>query len=146
MIVSDVEFVFAAPKNFLLISQRNAISRLSPDSKDYPLMVQLPIPNLRNVKALEFDPVRQMVYWVDGKSQSIRRASSNGTVGSVLVASSADIQPFDLAIEPFSGLMFWTCSVNNSINVTRLNGSSVGIIVRVENEKPRYIAIHARLG
>jgi low density lipoprotein receptor-related protein 5/6 len=135
----------AAPRNFLLFSQRNAISRLSPDSKDYP-RVQFPIPNLRNVRALEFDPARQMVYWVDGKSQSIKRASSNGTVGSVLVAGSADVHPFDLAIEPFSGLMFWTCSMNNSINVTRLNGSSVGIVVRVENEKPRHIAIHARRG
>jgi low density lipoprotein receptor-related protein 5/6 len=108
--------------------------------------VQLPIPNLRNVKALEFDPARQMVYWVDGKSQSIKRASNNGTGTSVLVSGSQEVHPYDMAIEPFSGLLFWTCSVNNSINVTRLNGSSVGLVVRVENEKPRHIAIHARRG
>jgi low density lipoprotein receptor-related protein 5/6 len=87
-----------------------------------------------------------MVFWVDGKTQSIKRASSNGTVGSVLVAGSETIHPFDLAFEPFSGLLFWTCSVNNSVNVTRLNGSSVGVVVRVENEKPRHIAIHSRRG
>ncbi|KAF4524536.1 hypothetical protein B566_EDAN002809 [Ephemera danica] len=134
----------AAPRNFLLFSQRNAISRLSPDTKDYPL-VQLPIANLRNVRALEFDPVRQLVYWVDGKNQNIRRAASNGTQASVLLPGLANSHPYDLAIDPFSGLLFWSCALNNSINVTRLNGSSVGLI-KVDSEQPRHIAIHPRRG
>jgi len=41
---------------------------------------------------------------------------------------SADSHFWDIAIEPFSKLLFWTSSTTNSINVTRLDNTSVGCI------------------
>lgn len=38
----------------------------------------LPIHVQRNVRAVTFDPVERMVYWVDGK-QNIRRARDDGS-------------------------------------------------------------------
>lgn len=38
----------------------------------------LPIHVLRNVRAVGYDPVDRLVYWLDGR-QNIRRASDDGT-------------------------------------------------------------------
>ena len=32
-------------------------------------------------------------------------------------------------VEPYSGVLFWSCAEHNTINVTRLNGSQVGVVV-----------------
>lgn len=40
--------------------------------------------------------------------------------------------------------MFWSCAINDAINVTKLdNGSALGIVVKGDGEKPRNIAIHS---
>lgn len=51
--------------------------------------------------------------------------------------------PYDLAIDSLGRLLFWTCSIQDVINVTRLdNGSTVGVVVKKQGEKPRLLAIH----
>lgn len=41
----------------------------------------LPIHVLRNVRAISYDPLDHLVYWVDGR-QNIRRARDDGTQAS----------------------------------------------------------------
>ena len=41
--------------------------------------VVLPIPNLRRVKVLSYDPVDEDIYWIEGKTNVIKRATANGT-------------------------------------------------------------------
>jgi low density lipoprotein receptor-related protein 5/6 len=41
--------------------------------------VVLPIPNLRRVKVLSYDPVDEDIYWIEGKTNIIKRATANGT-------------------------------------------------------------------
>lgn len=53
----------SAPSAFLLYSQRNSINRLIWETEDCP-DIPLPIQNLKNVRAIEFDPVNQFLYWV----------------------------------------------------------------------------------
>lgn len=48
---------------FLLYSQRNSLNRLLLDTSDCP-DVPLPVQGLKNIRALEFDPVSQYLYWV----------------------------------------------------------------------------------
>lgn len=67
----------AAPESFILFSQKNSISRISANVFDAPDVV-LPIQNLRSIKALAFDPVDRYVYWIDGRTRTIRRATENG--------------------------------------------------------------------
>lgn len=51
------------PTMFLLYSQRNSINRLIWETDDCP-DVPLPVQNLRNIRAIEYDPVSQFLYWV----------------------------------------------------------------------------------
>ena len=67
----------AAPSSFLLFSQKSSISRMvlgeqSPD-------IILPIHVLKNIRAVSYDPLDRMVYWLDGR-QNIRRARDDGTM------------------------------------------------------------------
>ena len=47
------------------------------DTNDSPNIV-LPIQNLKNVKAVAFDPVDKHVYWIDGRTKTIKRAKESG--------------------------------------------------------------------
>ncbi|KDR08547.1 Low-density lipoprotein receptor-related protein 6 [Zootermopsis nevadensis] len=135
------------PRSFLLFGQKNSLSRLLPDTDDCPDVV-LPIHSVKNIKAVEFDPVSRFIYWIDGRAQSIKRAYDNGThAGPAFVPSSSTHFPFDMAVDPYGRLLYWTCANTNAINVTRLdNGSAVGVVVKVDGEKPRNIALHPEKG
>lgn len=63
-------------------------------------------------------------------------------------AGSVAQHPFDLAVDPYSGLLYWSCALGDTINVTRLsNGSALGGVVRgAPGEKPRNIALHPEKG
>lgn len=138
-----------APQSFLLFSQKNEISRLvieQTDPSSSPDVV-LPIKQLRNIRAIDFDPVKKFVYWIGGKSRVIKRAKLNGTQTEALV-NDDKVRPFDFAIDPYSQLLFWSCMQNNVINFTRI-GEKSGIKgggVVVNGSKPRYLAINPHKG
>lgn len=38
----------------------------------------LPIHNLRNVRAIDYDPLDKQLYWIDSKQNVVRRAQEDG--------------------------------------------------------------------
>lgn len=78
-----VSLPILAPTTFLLFSQKCAISRMIPDDQHSPDLI-LPLHGLRNVKAIDYDPLDKFIYWVDGR-QNIKRAKDDGTQASVPV-------------------------------------------------------------
>lgn len=134
------------PKRYIIYSLRNAMARYLPDLPDDCADVVLRLQGVKNVRAIEYDPVTQHVYWVDGRNFVIRRTLENKTQHSgTVVVSVGSGHPFDLALDPLSRLLFWSCMANDVINVTRLdNGSMLGIVVKGDGEKPRNIAIHSQ--
>lgn len=90
------------------------------------------------------------MYWIDGRSQTIRRALDNGTQASIVVANpTQSLHPYDLAVEPYSRVLFWSCSRFNAINATRIdNQLAVGILVGGPStiDKPRNLAVHPLKG
>lgn len=54
-----------------------------PDDQHSPDLI-LPLHGLRNVKAIDYDPLDKFIYWVDGR-QNIKRAKDDGTQASVPV-------------------------------------------------------------
>lgn len=66
-----------APTSFLLFSQKTAISRMVIDEQQSPDII-LPIHSLRNVRALDYDPLDRQLYWIDSKQNVIRRAQEDG--------------------------------------------------------------------
>ncbi|XP_008302316.1 low-density lipoprotein receptor-related protein 5-like, partial [Stegastes partitus] len=134
------------PSSFLLFSQKASISRMvlgeqSPD-------IILPIHVLRNVRAVSYDPLDRLVYWLDGR-QNIRRARDDGAMSSMIVSSTAqpvDNQLHDLSLDPYSRHIYWTCETTNTINVQRMDGHTVGVVIKDDTDKPRAIVVNAEKG
>ncbi|XP_014786530.1 low-density lipoprotein receptor-related protein 6 [Octopus bimaculoides] len=134
------------PESFLLFSQKGDLSRLVPNSEHLPPSV-LPIHNLRNVKAIDYDVYDKYVYWIDGRSKTIKRSRENGTEVSTVVPNPSNyFHPHDLAIDPFSHHIYWSCSQNNVINVTHIDMTDVGTVVSDTEEKPRSLVLNPEQG
>uniref|UniRef100_A0A8C1RHZ8 Low density lipoprotein receptor-related protein 6 n=1 Tax=Cyprinus carpio TaxID=7962 RepID=A0A8C1RHZ8_CYPCA len=130
----------SAPTSFLLFSQKTAINRMVIDELQSP-DIMLPIHSLRNVRAIDYDPLDRQLYWIDSKQSAIRRAQEDGNQVSLL-----GLQPYDLSIDVYSRFIYWTSEVTNVINVTRTDGSRVGVVLRGEHDKPRAIVVNPERG
>lgn len=53
-----------------------------PDDQQSPDII-LPMHGLRNVKAIDYDPLDKFIYWVDGRQNIIKRAKDDGTQASL---------------------------------------------------------------
>uniref|UniRef100_A0A673HPF0 Low-density lipoprotein receptor-related protein 6-like n=1 Tax=Sinocyclocheilus rhinocerous TaxID=307959 RepID=A0A673HPF0_9TELE len=141
----------SAPTSFLLFSQKTAINRMVIDELQSP-DIMLPIHSLRNVRAIDYDPLDRQLYWIDSKQNAIRRAQEDGNqvrpepVETVVSGSSLGLQPYDLSIDVYSRFIYWTSEVTNVINVTRIDGSRVGVVLRGEHDKPRAIVVNPERG
>ena len=54
--------------------------------------------------------------------------------------------PLDMAIDPYSRLLYWTCDNHTAINVTRLDGTPVGLVISGKDQKPRLLALMPEKG
>ncbi|NWS27481.1 LRP5 protein, partial [Polioptila caerulea] len=142
----------SSPASFLLFSQKSAISRMIPDDQQSPDII-LPMHGLRNVKAIDYDPLDKLIYWVDGRQNIIKRAKDDGTQASPFTVMSTpnqsqnpEKQPHDLSIDIYSHTLYWTCEATNSVNVHRLNGESIGMVLRGDHDRPRAIVVNAERG
>ncbi|KAK2099996.1 hypothetical protein P7K49_021344 [Saguinus oedipus] len=61
-------------------------------------------------------------------------------------AQNPDRQPHDLSIDIYSRTLFWTCEATNTINVHRLSGEAIGVVLRGDRDKPRAITVNAERG
>lgn len=105
--------------------------------------VVVPIPNLRKVKAISYDPIDEDIYWIEGKTNVIKRATANGTYWTTVVYNNnTDYRPYDMDIDPYARILYWTCSKRNVINITRLDGTQLGVVIQGDNEKPRSIVLN----
>uniref|UniRef100_A0A8D3DN13 EGF-like domain-containing protein n=1 Tax=Scophthalmus maximus TaxID=52904 RepID=A0A8D3DN13_SCOMX len=134
-----------SPTSFLLFSQKTAINRMVIDEQQSPDII-LPIHSLRNVRALDYDPLDKQLYWIDSKQNVIRRAQEDGNQVSVSSPSQGLLQLYDLSIDIYSRFIYWTSEVTNVINVTRIDGSRVGVVLRGEHDKPRAIVVNPERG
>ncbi|XP_009877538.1 PREDICTED: low-density lipoprotein receptor-related protein 5-like [Apaloderma vittatum] len=147
---SVLAWVSTAPASFLLFSQKSAISRMIPDDQQSPDII-LPMHGLRNVKAIDYDPLDKLIYWVDGRQNIIKRAKDDGTQPFTVMSTpnqsqNPEKQPHDLSIDIYSHTLYWTCEATNSVNVHRLSGESIGMVLRGEHDRPRAIVVNAERG
>lgn len=56
------------------------------------------------------------------------------------------LQLYDLSIDIYSRFIYWTSEVTNAINVTRIDGGRVGVVLRGEQDKPRAIVVNPERG
>ncbi|KAM6424662.1 low-density lipoprotein receptor-related protein 6 isoform 5-T5 [Rhynochetos jubatus] len=140
----------SAPTTFLLFSQKNAINRMVIDEQQSPDII-LPIHSLRNVRAIDYDPLDKQLYWIDSRQNIIRKAQEDGSQSLTVVTSpvpnqNLDMQPYDLSIDIYSRYIYWTCEATNVINVTRLDGRAMGVVLRGDQDRPRAIVVNPEKG
>ncbi|KAH0616373.1 hypothetical protein JD844_027417 [Phrynosoma platyrhinos] len=140
----------SAPTSFLLFSQKNAINRMVIDDQQSPDII-LPIHSLRNVRAIDYDPLDKQLYWIDSRQNVIRRSQEDGSQSFTVVMSpvpnqNLDIQPYDLSIDIYSRYIYWTCEATNVINVTRLDGKQMGVVLKGDQDRPRAIVVNPEKG
>lgn len=138
------------PTSFLLFSQKNAINRMVIDEQQSPDII-LPIHSLKNVRAIDYDPVNKHLYWIDSRQNVIRRAQEDGSqsftvVTSALPNQNIDMQAYDLSIDIYSRYIYWTCEATNVINVMRLDGKPIGVVLDGEQDRPRAIVVNPERG
>ncbi|KAI5724237.1 hypothetical protein M8J77_000155 [Diaphorina citri] len=139
-----------APSSFLIYAQRNILSRLITDPTQCPDS-PYEIPNVKNIKALDYDPVARQIYWIDSKLQAIKRASENATGVEIFynTASYTTFQIlFDLVIDVYNYVLFYTCANTNVIYGIKMSNKSEQYIVFKGGEgvKPRHISLHEDKG
>lgn len=134
------------PEEFLLFAQKNGVGRIlvaSGECND----AYIPLTGLKNVKAIEYDPLNKQLYWMDEDSHSIRRVPLSYSVTSAVTDSktivSGLIRPFHMVLDALGRALYWTCADTDSINATSIdNNSSSGVILRGDNMMPRHLAFH----
>lgn len=74
---------------------------------------------------------------------------SSGVQSAVTVNSnsqSADSQIHDLSLDAYSRHLYWTCETTNTINVQKMSGQNVGVVLKDDANKPRAIVVSAERG
>ncbi|XP_014248480.1 low-density lipoprotein receptor-related protein 6 isoform X2 [Cimex lectularius] len=132
------------PSSFMLVATKNSVSRLVFESGVCPDS-PLPIHGLKNVKSIDYDPIHNALYWLEGRSQTTIKRWSQG-VSSVVVSGLYGTTSF--AVDPFYRVLFFTCPNEGTINATKLdNGTSTTVVIRTHpSEKPKFIALHTLKG
>ena len=137
----------------MLYSQKTTVTRFlfdprSPNKYDIP-EVTTTIPNMKNVKAISYDSYENFLYWVESnpnsKYSAIKRSLLNGTDGETILHSSHNnMMAMDLVVDPYSRLLFWTCNITHSINVTRIIGrpTNIGSVYSSSIDRPHLLAYH----
>ena len=174
----DICVFLLAPDAHLLFAQKSSISRMMLNMDEAPEIV-LPIQGLRNMKAIAHDPIHGHIYWIDGRTKTIKRALDNGTDVSALNIVLKFYTPNWITFDPltiydhyfagncghpkstfwrslptlwyryrppFPRHLYWSDSMHNVINVTRLDMVPVGVVVKGSNQKPRSIALAPEKG
>ncbi|OXA50506.1 Low-density lipoprotein receptor-related protein 6 [Folsomia candida] len=120
------------PQEFLLFSAGASISRLVFDTTECPDAVVLGSQQQkhRGISAVSWDSRSRNLFWIDPKSNTIKRAVENGG-GTTSLLNSVDenFKPFDIAFDEVRLLLFWTCESYNSINVSDATGRNIGSVL-----------------
>lgn len=52
----------------------------------------------------------------------------------------------DLSLDPYSRHIYWTCETTNTINIQKMSGPNVGVVLKDDTNKPRAIVVSAEKG
>lgn len=58
----------------------------------------------------------------------------------------AENQIHDLSLDSYSRHIYWTCEATNTINIQKMSGQHVGVVLKDDANKPRAIVVSAEKG
>ena len=95
--------------------------------------------------ALDFDPVKDRVYWTDVGQGLILSAFSNGTALKILFRCNVNI-PDGIAIDKVGRNIYWSDRGTNRIEVARLDGTKRKLLIKDGLDEPIAIVLDERNG
>uniref|UniRef100_A0A8C5AXU6 EGF-like domain-containing protein n=1 Tax=Gadus morhua TaxID=8049 RepID=A0A8C5AXU6_GADMO len=122
---------------FLLFARRTDIRRISFDTEDMSDDV-IPLADVRNAVALDWDSKEGYVYWTDVTTDSINRALWNATKQEV---SSPLESPAGLAIDWVTDKLYWTDAGTDRIEVSNADGTMRTVLIWENLDRPRDIVV-----
>ncbi|XP_058808716.1 sortilin-related receptor-like [Phymastichus coffea] len=136
---------------FLLVAQRERISRI--DLKDPNAKVEnLPVHNLKNVIAIEFDMQNNCLYWADIVIDTIGRQCFKDGKSYPEILVETDLSSIEgMALDWVSNVLYFVDGVRMRIQIIRTDISMAGRMRRTilgpnNLQKPRGIAVHPVMG
>ncbi|XP_026176007.1 low-density lipoprotein receptor-related protein 4 isoform X1 [Mastacembelus armatus] len=124
---------------FLLFARRTDIRRISFDTEDMSDDV-IPLADVRNAVALDWDAKDGYIYWTDVTTDSINRALWDGTKQEVVVDTSLE-SPAGLAIDWVTNKLYWTDAGTDRIEVSNADGSMRTVLIWENLDRPRDIVV-----
>ncbi|KAJ8299613.1 hypothetical protein KUTeg_023673 [Tegillarca granosa] len=136
---SDGKTCVDAPDKYLLFACRGSVRRISLDTQDQT-DVLVPLPDLHNVIAVDYDYQESKIYYTDVHLDVIRRADLNGK--NVETVVSQNLETTDgLAVDWIGRNLYWT-----DTEVAWLDGRNRKSLVKVNLDEPRAIAVFPEKG
>ena len=99
---------------------KGRIMTVSP--QDSGSLFPLPISNISNPVALDYDVVEDRVYWTDVGKKTISRAFLNGSSHEIIFDRNVQA-PHGLAVDSLGRNIYWTDAGTKMLEVSKLNGS-----------------------
>ncbi|XP_019617821.1 PREDICTED: low-density lipoprotein receptor-related protein 4-like [Branchiostoma belcheri] len=84
----------------------------------------LPLGDVGQPAALDYDPLTDYVYWADDLNDKIHRARRDGSGRETILDITSDNSVFCLALDHAGGDIYWTDEDEHTISVAKMNGSS----------------------
>ncbi|KAG7257364.1 hypothetical protein CRUP_022800, partial [Coryphaenoides rupestris] len=117
---------------FLLFARRTDIRRISFDTEDMSDDV-IPLADVRNAVALDWDSKEGYVYWTDVTTDSHQQ-------GLVVVDTSLE-SPAGLAIDWVTDKLYWTDAGTDRIEVSNVDGTMRTVLIWENLDRPRDIVV-----
>ncbi|RWS31707.1 low-density lipoprotein receptor-related protein 4-like protein [Leptotrombidium deliense] len=124
---------------FLLFASKGSIRRISLDTADHS-DVFLPINDVFNAVAVDFDYDMKKIFYTDVALDVIRSANFDGS-NVVNIVSANLVTPDGLAFDWVAKNVYWSDTGRNIIEVARSDGSSRRTIIDLDLDEPRSLAI-----
>ncbi|XP_022326935.2 low-density lipoprotein receptor-related protein 4-like isoform X2 [Crassostrea virginica] len=132
------------PEKFLLFASRGSVRRISMDTND-TVDVFLPLKDLHNVIALDYDNVGKKIYYTDVHQDVIKRANFDGSRSEVIVSSNLETTD-GLAVDWIGRNLYWTDTGRDRIEVARLDGRYRKTLISERLDEPRAITLYPDKG
>lgn len=114
--------------------------------------IYLPINDLRDVVAVDYHFEKGLIFFVDGNAKQIRWMALEGrnlsqlsdkniTFSVQTIVSSELSKPSSVAVDWIANNLYWADQERHLIEVARLDGSSRKILIDLDLDKPKCLAI-----
>lgn len=144
LLTQDGKTCQSMPSVYLLFASRGSIRRISLDSHDYT-DVYIPLPDVHNAVALDFDIQESKIYYTDVTLDVIRRASLNGSNMEEVIHKGLSTTD-GLAVDWVARNIYWTDTGRDVIEVARIDGTSRRTLVAENLDEPRAVAVFPKKG